>query len=320
MSSDNYDALVKSNDIDDVLEGWDSKIAELPSEISLEEATEEAGHMVSWMRHYKAGAHLAKFALGSICYLANPEWKNNRKYGESIVENIAEAHGIHANLLRESRRAAELFGLDLRLFYDWLTEDGDVKTWSRVRTIIRAHSDPDVLGPEALAERLAKRIESTGEDLQKLREQAHEGTIDEETYDGVRQNFVEDVESFAQEDKEKVFEEPKIETVRDEEFVNWIKTQDCVATGSAPPNEPHHVAQGGGSMKGSDRAVIPLSSEVHDYLEDTGHRAAEEKYNFSISQALFEMNHLYAFGYVPSLPPDISFRRRGEKSPSMEHA
>lgn len=308
-----------------ITERWDAWVADLPSEISIEQAQEEAAVVTEWIRRYDTAAMMARFVLGSVVYLCNPDWRNSRRYGESIVETIAERHHINANVLREARRCVEFFGLDLELFYEWVTENGDVKTWTQVRRLIRAWSDPEVLGPDALAERLAKRIESTGEDLQKLREQAHEGDIDEETYDGVRQNFVDDVESFAQEDTEDVFEEPKIETVRDEEYVNWCKTEKCYATGSPPPNEAHHVAQGGGAMKGSDRAVIPLDAEVHDYLEDKGHREAEEKYNFSIPQALFEANHKYEFGYIPSLPPDISFRRRGPKSPHQngsvsEHA
>lgn len=304
----------------EITERWDAYVADLPEEIPLERAEAEAAELAEWIRRYDTASMMAKFCLGTIAYLANPDWRNQRKYGEGIIDNLASKHGINANVLREARRCAEFFGLDLEVYYEWLTEDGDVKTWTQVRRLIRAWSDPEVHGPEALADLLATRIESTGEDLQKLREQSHEGTIDEETYDGVRQKFVDDVESFAQEDEEDVFEEPKVETVRDDEYIAWCKTEECYATGSPPPNEPHHVAQGGGGMKGSDRAVIPLDPEVHRYLENNGHRAAEKKYNFSITQALFEANHKYAFGYMPSLPPDISFRRRGANSPSVEHA
>lgn len=308
-------ALVPSKDsAEDLVETWDGYVAGLPSDLTLETALEEAAHVAEWIRRYDTASMVAKFCLGTIAYLANPNWRNERKYGQSIIERLSDEHHINANVLREARRCAEFFGLDLELYYDWVTENGDVKTWTDVRRLIRAWSDPEVHGPEALSELLARRIESTGEDLQKLREQAHEGTIDEETYEGVRQNFVDDVESF-DEDKEEALEEPKVKRVRDEEYKNWCKAQECVATGRPPESHPHHVPQGGEAIKGSDRGIIPLDWEVHLFLENEGHRAAEEKYNFSIMQALFEMNHLYDWGYVPSLPPDISFRRRGPKSP-----
>jgi len=296
-----------------ITQRWNGYVAGLPSELSVDRAKEEAAVVADWIRRYDTASMMAKFCLGTIAYLANPNWRHDRKYGESIIDSLAERHHINANVLREARRCAEFFGLDLELFYDWVTENGDVKTWTQVRRIIRAWSDSDVLGPDALAERLAKRIESTGKDLQKLREQAHNGTIDTETYEGVKQNFVDDVESFDQ-DKEEALEEQEIETVRDQEYINWVKTQPCAATNSPPPNEPHHVAQGGTGMKGSDWTIIPVCRKVHDYIEDVGHEAAEKKYNFSITQALFETMHKRLHGYVPSLPPDISFRRRGPQS------
>lgn len=301
-----------------VVEQWDEYIADLPKEISLERAKAEAGFISEWIQRYDTGAMMAKFCLGTISYLANPKWRNETKYGASIIEKLSEKHGINPNTLREARRCAEFFSLDLSLYYDWVTENGRVKNWTDVRKLIRAWNDPEVLGPENLTERLAKRIESTGEDLQKLRQRVHEGEIDRETYEGVEQEFLREIESFEEVKEEALEEDSNRETPRDDEYLNWVRAQRCEATGSPPPNEAHHVEQGGQGMKGSDYSVIPLSNEVHEYLENHGHRAAEEKYNFSITESLFKCIHEYFFGYRPNLPPDITYHRRIEHSKSLK--
>lgn len=313
-------SVPSSPDALEIVQRWDDYIADLPSEISLERATAEAGHINEWIRRYDTGSMVAKFCLGTIAYLANPEWRDKREYGKGIISTLSERHSINANVLREARRCAEFFGLDLALYYQWLTENDDrVKTWTDVRRIIRAWDDPEVLGPDALADRLATRIESTGDDLQRLRERVHEGHIDEETYEGVKNEFVDEVESFDEVKDEALEEQDQtIETPRDQEYVNWAKAHECVATGSPPPNEPHHVEQRGQGIKGSDYSVIPVASEVHDTIEDKGHRYAEKKYGFDIAEALYGCLHEYLFGYQPGLPPDISYRRRGPEAEALD--
>jgi hypothetical protein len=289
----------------DVVTQWDGYVSDLPSEIDLDRAQAEAGFVSKWIHRYDTGAMVAKFCLGTIAYLANPAWRNETKYGQSIIKNLSEEHSINANVLREARRCSEFFGLDLSLYYDWVTEDDRLKTWTDVRKLIRAWNDPDVLGPENLAERLARRIESTSDDLQRLRERVHEGDIDRETYEGVEQEFLREVESFDQE-KEEALEEPKDETPRDEEYIQWVKSQSCVATNAGPPNEAHHVEQGGMAGKGSDYSVVPLCREAHQFTEDHGHSAAEEKYNFRFGQSVAKMIHKYYTGSSISFPNDIS--------------
>lgn len=293
----------------DVVQQWDDYITDLPSQISLDRAKSEAGVVSEWIHRYDTGAMIAKFCLGTIAYLANPDWRNNTKYGQSVIKTLAEKHGINANVLREARRCAEFFGLDLSLYHKWVTEEDRLKTWTDVRKLIRAWSDPEVLGPENLSERLATRIESAGQDLRKLRERVHDGDIDRETYEGVEQEFLREVEGF-EEEKDEALEEPKQKTPRSEEYLNWVRSQKCIATGSAPPNEAHHVEQGGMGGKGSDYTVVPLDPEVHAYVENHGHKKAEEKYGFNFTQGLFECIHEFITGNRPSLPGDISHNRR----------
>lgn len=304
-------ALAKKNDL---VKRWESYRRELPEVLTVEEARREARSLIGWVHQYDTGSMIAKFCLGVITYLANPDWRTDRNYGASVITSIAEERGIHENTLREARRVAEFFGLDLVLYYDWVTEGEEPKHWGKAQKIIRAHDDPDVHGPEKLANIIAGKIERAGENLSRLREMAYKGEMDPEVVEGIEQSFLDDLRAF-EEERDRIFEPPtedkKRRTPRSEKYLDFVRRQKCAATGEDPPNEPHHVEQLGTGTKGSDFTAIPLCYKVHSFLEDHGHRAAERRFQFSIIQAMIDCLHQYHHGYRPTLPGDISNPRKG---------
>jgi hypothetical protein len=296
---------------------WHQYQKELPDQIDEEEAVQYSRPVIQWIRNYDCASMLSKFFLGVIAYLANPNWRTNRKYGKSIIENIAEQHNIHPNILREARRAAEFFGLDPKLYYQWVTEGDKPKNWRDVIDLIRAYSDPDVHGPDKLEEIIASKIERAGESIHELREMAHRGEADEEVVESVEEKFLDDIESWEKDKnaQDQAFEDPAPSTPRDEDYLDFIREQQCAACGQTYNIVPHHVEQGSQSSKGSDYSCIPLCSDptsdddnnssCHDLIEDKGHRWLERKKNFRVGQVIARKLHKYATGEELKLPGDL---------------
>jgi len=303
-------ALQNVTNKDEFLTEWNTFIEEVGREPSVDEILDKSGIAVHWLRKYNMGAMIAKFTLGSLAYVANPDWRHERAYGNSIIEKISEAHHIHSNTLREARRCAEFFGMDLRLYHKWLTEGDNVKNWKDVIRLIRAYSDPEVHGPEKLSEILAKQVERAGDTIQELREHAHEGMIDRETVEGVEESFLQNIQSWEddEEAQDEVFTDEAPETPRDEKYLEFIRTKNCAACGTYGVHA-HHVEQMRTGKKGSDYSAIPLCEECHNIVEGAergGHRKLENEKMFSVSQTISRCQHEYFTGEPLKLPGDLT--------------
>lgn len=103
-----------------------------------------------------------------------------------------------------------------------------------------------------------------------------------------------------------VLSQPKPETPRSAEYLRFIRSLPCAATGEIGYVEAHHVEQGGVGMKGSDFSCIPLSNTAHRYLEDKGHHMAEMHYGFSIPDAIAQCLHIFLTGQHLTLPKDLT--------------
>jgi hypothetical protein len=65
--------------------------------------------------------------------------------------------------------------------------------------------------------------------------------------------------------------DPKPETMRSDEYLEFIRFRPCESCGANPPNDPHHVSIGstGMGMKPPDNHAIALCRVCHN-LEHTG--------------------------------------------------
>lgn len=76
---------------------------------------------------------------------------------------------------------------------------------------------------------------------------------------------------------------PKFEHWRSRDWLDWVKTLPSVVSGR-PADDPHHIkgyshiTGSGGSMKGDDLFVIPLTRDEHTMFDHLGWKTWEEKY------------------------------------------
>jgi hypothetical protein len=62
--------------------------------------------------------------------------------------------------------------------------------------------------------------------------------------------------------------QPKIKTIRDKKYMDWVKTLPCMICGRQ--SEPHHEGARGIGIKASDWDTIPLCNVHHRDRHQTG--------------------------------------------------
>jgi len=71
-------------------------------------------------------------------------------------------------------------------------------------------------------------------------------------------------------------------TTRDEDYLDYVRHQPCVACLDSAPSDPHHLKQGRVGGKGSDWAAVPLCRQCHRMYHDKGQDALEEKHRVNL--------------------------------------
>jgi hypothetical protein len=64
---------------------------------------------------------------------------------------------------------------------------------------------------------------------------------------------------------------PKVNPVRDREYLDWLRTQPCIITGRRGDDiDPAHIGTLGKGIKSSDDEAVSLSNEYHRMAHDKG--------------------------------------------------
>ena len=67
-------------------------------------------------------------------------------------------------------------------------------------------------------------------------------------------------------------------TYRSARYLDFIRKQPCIITGSFP-SVPHHTSKAGIGLKGSDYLTVPLKPELHNELHTIGQKTFQDKYS-----------------------------------------
>ena len=76
---------------------------------------------------------------------------------------------------------------------------------------------------------------------------------------------------------------PKFDAWRSRKWLDWVKTLPSCISGR-PADDPHHIkgyshiTGSGGSIKGDDLFVIPLTRDEHSMFDHMGWQTWEQKY------------------------------------------
>ena len=70
-------------------------------------------------------------------------------------------------------------------------------------------------------------------------------------------------------------------TVRDEDFLNYIRDQPC-AVCMETPSDPHHLDSGVMGSKGDDWTAVPLCRQHHREYHDHGERHMRAEYGVDL--------------------------------------
>lgn len=74
-------------------------------------------------------------------------------------------------------------------------------------------------------------------------------------------------------------------THRSVRYLDYIRRQPCVVTGSSPA-VAHHTSKAGMALKGSDYLTVPLKPELHSELHTIGQETFQRKYNVDFSDCI----------------------------------
>jgi hypothetical protein len=213
------------------------------------------------------------------------------KYGENTIKELSQVAGVHENTLRECVRLVEFFNANENVYKEWLAEGKNGRRrFYEAQQLIRSNTDPRVLGPENLMQRVVGRLEKTAEDLELLSQYAHEGNDEAE---GVLVAVVDTVREFGA-NQASVFQQPK--TPRSEAYLNYIRSLPCAVSKSQINVEAHHVIISGKGIKGSDFSTVPLSHDLHMEYHATGRTTFENKYNVNMDELMLNYLHKYLTG------------------------
>lgn len=262
------------------------EIQELPPQIDSDQAAELAKIAEMRATLHADGVMIQRFLLGVVAR----RMKQAMDHGTNPMKQLSEATDVHVNTIRECKRLAVAYDDNIKKFDRTLISinerKGRATRWTDIQTLIRSDHDPSVLGADALAERIISKTE-------RLSEQMDKASGSEEA-EGAIENLSDSAERFREEGLDKMYEqETEDGQPRNDAYLEFVRRMDCCATGSPPPNEPHHLCVGGGSMKGTDYICMPVSREAHAVIEDEGIQAFVDKYGVDPVREALQTLHMF---------------------------
>lgn len=270
-----------------------------PLKMSLDEGVEAIGRLEGRVLMHQSQIVILRYMAGRVVHTimdAEAEGDSDSTYGKGVINEIASRTGINRNILRLSKRLYEHFVGREEEFVQWVNDKR--RHWQAVEGLLRADTDPNVLGADAHSERLKRRAERFMRDLDELSTQAEAGDAEAE---GILVAAAEEVERFrnsvtARSDSGNMI------TVRTDDYLDFIRSKPCCLCGKEGPSEAHHVAQGGVGMKGSDMSCIPLCSEHHVLTEDKGHGHVSRAFKVSLTAIICDLLHEHITSQKMGLP------------------
>jgi hypothetical protein len=68
------------------------------------------------------------------------------------------------------------------------------------------------------------------------------------------------------------------ETIRDENYLGYVRDIPCLVCAAPPPSDPHHLDSGVTGSKGDDWTCVPLCRKHHREYHSVGERKMEDRY------------------------------------------
>lgn len=289
-------------------------IDKLPERITPEEALRLVTVYDARETAHSDGGHLERFKMGVVARRISEQ----AVYGDRAMERLAELTGINLSTIRQCRKLAQKYDDNVELFARFLgsfrRNAGYAVRWYHVEKLIGTFSDPTVLGPELLAERLQSSMERIAEQIEQTAGDVRDDLEMIVLTDAARDLRTRGLARLAEATEEN--ENMPVGIPRDPMYLRFVAQLPCAATGTPAPadgwdptivaNDPHHVATGGTSIKGSDYTAIPLSREPHNYWHQHGAKAFRKKYGVHIIEIMFQTMHLYTSGLKADLPAALT--------------
>lgn len=302
---------------DQAVERVRQEIEGLPETVTLLRAVELAIVAEKRETHYAEQELLQRFLLGVVARRMTEAVRADpaQTYrGARTMERLSEATGYHINTLRVCRKVAESQDDNVVAFGRFLRhvrhKTGRPARWYDVEASVEALTDPTVLGPEGLAERVTRDAERA---VERVEIAAGSGSV---VADSLRVNLSDaatriredGLRKLATSDREDVDRIP-----RSEDYLRFARHLPCAATGAAAPEEgwdldslgeieAHHVDVEGTGIKGSDFLAVPLAPEPHRFLHQHGVAAFRAEYGVDLRIVLIRTMHLYLAGQPANLP------------------
>jgi len=72
------------------------------------------------------------------------------------------------------------------------------------------------------------------------------------------------------------------DTIRDEQYLDYIRAQPCAVCAAPAPNDPHHLDSGVMGSKGDDWTCVPLCRTHHREYHDHGEAHVEREHRVDL--------------------------------------
>ncbi len=262
--------------------------------LTIEQAIEQIQQLDQESTALKVEQLRRKFRIGEVVSMLDSPYGEKQK----DLERISIATGVHVNQLREWSRIFDHIGGSMQHFNLWM-EGVKKPAEYMLRELIAANSNPEVIGSERLASRMAHRFERLGEDIDTYSELVERNVVDREQAEGMFNLLHESLTKFREVSSFKTGQ------VVHPGYRALVRSMDCIITGQPGPSDPHHVMVGGVGMKGSDFSCIPLSREIHTEAENRGHAWLEETFGVRTGDLIAKTMHKILTGQDLMLPNDV---------------
>lgn len=96
----------------------------------------------------------------------------------------------------------------------------------------------------------------------------------------------------------------KEQPIRDQQYLNWIRSLPCVLCQNHPPSDPHHIPKQGHSGKGTktdDTRAIPLCHYHHIEYHQYGRLTFSIANNIEYESVILRLNKIY-YGSEDEVP------------------
>ena len=219
------------------------------------------------------------------------------RYGDKVVEQLAEKTGLHANTIYECRKFASSLDSQ-KVVTEWIartTEREGVVLWKNVRDLIWERDDVATLGVEGAVERRLNNVEKR---MQRLGQEMHD-TLELAQSHGVGPDLRDQAVGVATKMLEMAHNPRETYDVtappRDDFHTQFIREMACYWCGEPArdevPTHPHHYEVFGIADRGSDFAQIPSCHDCHRNLHDTGVDSWESHVGVSFERAIADVLH-----------------------------